>query len=84
MLVTAGMFGLVAMKDKLVPGVVEYVKEVEYIETTPEWAKDEDAVKAAQDVIRKKELQAELEQLSEEVAERESRIIEIEKELGTY
>lgn len=54
------------------------------VEVTPDWASDEDAVKAAQDVIRKKELQAELEVLTSEVAEREARITEIEKELGTY
>jgi hypothetical protein len=34
---------------------LEVIKEVE-----PDWAVDEDAVKAAQDVIRRKELEAEL------------------------
>lgn len=59
--------------------VVEIEKEV-----VPEWVKDEDAMKAAQGVIRKKELQAELEVLTTEVAEREDRITEIEKELGVF
>ena len=57
--------------------VVEVEKEV-----TPEWATDQDAVKAAQDVIRRKELEAELTTLESEVTERETRITEIETELG--
>lgn len=52
------------------------------IDNTPAWATDADAVKAAEDVLRKKELQAELSQLESEVAEREARIVEIEKELS--
>lgn len=55
---------------------------VEVIE--PEWAKDEDAVKAAKDVIRRKELEAELATLKGEIKERQTRTTEIEKELGTY
>ena len=58
-------------------------KEV-VVEVTPEWAEDVDAVEAAQAVIRKKELQAELEVLQSEVSEREARITEIEKELGVF
>lgn len=54
------------------------------VEVTPDWAEDADAVQAAKDVIRRKELEAELEVLTQEVQERESRIVEIEKELGTY
>ena len=54
------------------------------VEVVPEWADDEDAVKAAQAVIRKKELEAELEQLEVENQMLEERITEIEKELGTY
>lgn len=45
---------------------------------------DEDARKAAEAVIRKKELEAELEQLESQRGELDSRITEIEKELGTY
>jgi hypothetical protein len=65
---------------------IEYnnVASERVIDNTPDWAEDEDAVKAAQDVLRRKELEAELSQLESEVAERESRITEIEKELGTY
>lgn len=65
------------------------------VEVTPEWATDEDAVKAAQDVIRKKELQAELETLEVDFASStatfvaleaayEAKKTELEKELGTY
>ena len=68
----------------------EIVKEV-----TPDWATDEDAIKAAQDVIRKKELEAELSGLESDnevlkatyetkKALNDMRIEEIEKELGTY
>lgn len=61
------------------PETTEVIKEV-----TPEWASDEDAVQAAQDVIRRKELEAELAGLEEENAAIEARMTEIEKELGTY
>lgn len=56
----------------------------EVIEVAPQWAEDEDAVAAAKAVIRRKELEAELEQLSVEKSTLEERIEEIEKELGTY
>lgn len=58
---------------------VEVTKEV-----TPDWASDEEAVKAAQAVIRKKELQAELATVNEEIKVKQTRKTEIEKELGTY
>jgi hypothetical protein len=57
---------------------------VETVEVTPDWAQDEDAVEAAKQVLRRKELETELATLEEEVAERNARIIEIEKELGTF
>lgn len=38
----------------------EIEREIEIKEVQPEWATDEDAVKAAKDVLRKKELEAEL------------------------
>jgi protein subunit release factor A len=68
-----------------VSDVVTKTIEIEKtVEVTPEWAQDEDAVKAAQDVIRRKELEAELAILQSEVTEREARITEIEKDLGTF
>ncbi len=51
--------------------VVERIENLE-VETpveVPKWQTDEDAIKAAQDVIRKKELQAELAQVEKETAE---------------
>lgn len=71
----------------------EIVKET--VEVHPDWAQDEDAVQAAKDVIRKKELEAELSQLQVEKAEENERHrqetdrldaeIELrEKELGTF
>lgn len=57
----------------------EVVKEV-----TPDWASDEDAVKAAQDVIRRKELEAELNTVQSEIEALRARETALEKELGTY
>jgi len=68
---------------------------LEVIEVKEAWMTDEDAVKAAQDVIKKKELQAELTALeasfasSTEVYKAEEKAykakkVELEKELGTY
>ena len=77
--------------------VNEQVERV--IDNTPEWvervAEDEDAKAAAMAVLRQKELKADLSQLeSEQLAENERhdqksdeldvKIMEIEKELGTY
>ena len=59
------------------PEVVERV-------VTPDWGEDEDAVAAAKAVIRRKELQAELDTLTVEREGINERITEIEKELGTY
>ena len=71
-----------------VPSVTDVVTKTIEIEKTvevqPDWAVDADAVKAAQDVIRRKELEAELSVLEAEVTDRKTRIVEIEKELGTY
>jgi hypothetical protein len=64
-----------------------YVKEntVEVkAELKEAWETDEDAIKAAQAVIRKKELQAELTGLKEVQASTTERIKTLEKELGTY
>ena len=50
----------------------------------PDWASDPDARAAAEAVIRKKELEAELALLEGEIEERQSRVDEIEKELSQY
>lgn len=66
---------------------VEYVaQEPEVItkEVTPDWAQDEEAVKAAQAVIHRKELEAEKAQLQVELEERQNRLDEIDKQLGLF
>ncbi len=65
---------------------ISYVKEqVEVVkEVRPDWATDEDAVKAAQAVIRKKELESERGELQSQIDEMKKRVTEIDKELGTY
>lgn len=70
-------------------------KEIVVDEVLPEWAEDEEAVKAAQDVIRRKELEAELSQLEQtfassteryeaEKAEYQKKKVELEKQIGVY
>lgn len=61
------------------PEIVETV-----VETLPDWANDEDAIKAAQDVLRRKELEAELETLYSSRTGIDNRIVEIENELTSY
>jgi hypothetical protein len=89
------MFGAIHLIDGT-PN--EYVKEntMEVVEEPKEaWMTDEDAVKAAQDVIKRKELEADLTSLeasfasSTEAYETEEKTykikkMELEKELGTY
>ena len=63
-----------------------YVAEPQVIEKEvhPEWAKDEDAIKAAQDVIKKKELEAELLEVQGNIDTLVTRRTELQKELGSY
>jgi len=53
-------------------------------EVHPDWATDEDAVKAAQDVIRKKELEAQEAELVSQITSLQEELDEVRKELGTY
>jgi hypothetical protein len=63
----------------------ERIVEVEKtVEVKPDWAEDADAVKAAQDVIRKKELTAESELLGAQIKDLQAKKAEVDKELGTY
>lgn len=65
-----------------------YVKETVTMEVVPEtkeaWMTDEEAIQAAKDVIRKKELQAELDALQVIQASTTARIKEVQKELDGY
>lgn len=45
---------------------------------------DEDAVKAAKDVLRKKELEQEIKTVTNEIEELEKKKEELEKEYGSY
>jgi len=66
----------------------KYVKseaEVIHVEAPKEdWMLDEEAIQAAKDVIRKKELTAELEQIDGEVKKLQERRKEVTDELTTY
>jgi hypothetical protein len=78
------MIGLLSFKDS---NPITYVKEttLEVVEEPKEsWMTDEEAIQAAKDVIRKKELQTELTSLKEMQASTTAKIKEVEKELGTY
>lgn len=67
------------------PSVEEYEADViEQEEVKPAWMTDEDAVKAAEDVIHRKALKAELEAVQGEIKALTARQTEIEKELGSY
>ena len=59
-------------------------KEVETIEVYPEWATDEDAVRAAKAEVRRKELEAQEQQLVDEITAKQGTLDEVRKELGTY
>lgn len=66
----------------------EVVNEVDVIEKEvvkkPDWATDPDAVQAAKDVIRRKELEAQETQLVEEISAKQDELDAVRKELGTY
>lgn len=68
---------------------VTYVKEGVTMEVMPEepkeaWMTDEEAVQAAKDVIRKKELQAELETLDMEIKAKQEQRKKVADELTAY
>lgn len=61
----------------------EEVTHVE-VEVLPDWANDADAIQAAKDVIRRKELQAQEATLIADIKEKQSQLDAVRKELGTY
>lgn len=79
------IFGGIALtkSDKVSYKSITVTEEVEVF---PEWYEADcpECQEAYEATKRKKELEAELNLLKAEVDERESRIEEIEKELGTY
>jgi pectate lyase len=54
------------------------------IEVTPEWAEDQDAVEAAQEVIQRKAWEIELEDKQEARGVLDAEIEQLEKSLGHY
>ena len=65
--------------------VYERENTVEVIpEVKEQWQTDEDAVQAAKDVIKKKELQAELKQLDEDIKVKQEQRKKVADELTTY
>lgn len=65
---------------------LQYVRETvtETVEVTPEWAEDEDAVRAAQQVIRNKEIDQRLTEIGSSISELEAEKEALEKEIGLY
>lgn len=88
---------IVAVLATAVVGGIWYFSQIDFsqnyeketieklIDNTPAEFKDcPECMEAAKQALRKKELEAELSQLESEVTERQARIEEIEKELGTF
>jgi hypothetical protein len=84
-LVGVGIGGWVIWNESNVTEfIIERHVEEKVVEVLPEWASNEQAVKAAQDVIRKQELEATLKSLESEKAIIDARIAEVRAELKTY
>lgn len=82
--VVAVMFVVLAVKDMSTITVVNQEPQVIKEEVHPEWATDEEAVKAAQDVIKRKELEAELEVVQSEINSLVEKRKTLETELEQY
>jgi len=80
------MVGALGAALVFVPSEYETVSEVIEIEkeVTPEWATDEEAVQAAQDVIERKRAEAELKAVQGEIEALRVREEALEKQLGQY
>ena len=92
-IVTAVLWGLWNLSQHGFTQVYQAETKEVIIDNTPAWATDAEAVKAAEDVLKRKALNAEQAQLESEIAtikaeaqakvdEREVRIVEIETELS--
>lgn len=88
-MVVAVVIGLaVQHRDSLTGDVVRYEKTTPEVVTQEEvkeaWMTDEEAIQAAKDVIRKKELQTELDTLDAEIKAMQERRKEVAKELDSF
>lgn len=67
---------------------IKYVSDETTLEVVEEpkeaWMTDEEAIQAAKDVIKKKELQAELEQLDIEIKEKQEKRKQVATELNAF
>lgn len=79
------MVTVLQIKSNSEPIVFVNEKTMEVVEEPKEpWMLDEEAIQAAKDVIRKKELEAELGSLRELQASTTAKIKEVEKELNAF
>lgn len=81
-LITLALAGFWALTEMEFSQVYQAeVKEV-IVDTTPDWAKDEDARQAAEAVIKRKALESELAVVNADIKKLEARQAEIELDLG--
>ena len=70
------------------PATVDYEnmgeEVIEEVKETPAWMSDADAIKAAEAVVKRKELEAKEATLKEEIKARQVELTAIQKELGSY
>lgn len=85
------VMGLLVKYKENTTSTYEYVKEQTTEVVQEAWMTDEDAIKAAQAVVRKKELEAESAQLAEDIEALQANILElqekkkaVDKESGAY
>lgn len=81
----------IAFNGAMVKRILNNTTEFDSVETEiiekevhPDWATDEEAVQAAKDVIRRKELEVEEARLVGEIKGKQSELDEIRKELGSF
>ncbi len=79
------VLGGIAYLKSLDAGVI-YAEnpEPEVVEEVPAWMTDQEAVEAAQAVIRRKELEAEKKRLGAEISALAASLVEIEAQLDEY
>ncbi len=75
---------IVQMRGTDVTYVKEDTVEVKAEELKEAWQTDEEAIKAAKDVVKKKELQAELEKLDIEIKEKQEKRKQVATELNAF
>ena len=79
------IMGVYSQKNRigeLMTSTLEVRKEI--VEVSPEWATDQEAVDAAQAVIRRKELETDKTRLEGQIEALESELETVDKELGYY